>query len=207
MFKINTALIVVLGVVAHMTNAFGDCDQTIFSSCGSHSVYCEGVGEDEAAPRSYKQPGVPANAMDPTLNIIRNDIKYYLEIGGKSGDIGMSVANACQTVVGLIPMGPIVSGAMSIFGLAGLDWGMGTPPTIIDMTELFNKFEKELMSEVEQTTAKSVVEGMKAKYEGLTRTIRNLDGCTDMDLLKDYLAAVDTSMNELQGEFKVNSYV
>ena len=103
-------------------------------------------------------------------------------------------------------MDPLVSGAMGIFGLAGLDWG-GTPPTIIDMTALFKKFETELMSEVEQTTAKSIVDTMSSKYEGLTRTLKNLDGCTDEDLLKDYLAAVDTSMNELQGEFKMNTYV
>ena len=113
----------------------------------------------EAAPRSPKQQDVPANAMDPTFNILKNDIKYYLEIGGKSGDLGMSVATACQTVGSLI-MGPMVSGAMSIFGLLGLDWGMSAPPTIIDMTELFNKFETELMSEVDQTTAKSIVLSM-----------------------------------------------
>ena len=82
MFKIAATLIVVLGFAAHMTNAFGDCDGTIFGSCGSHSVYCDGFGSDEAAPRSPKQPDLPANAMDPTFNIIKNDIKYYLDIGG-----------------------------------------------------------------------------------------------------------------------------
>lgn len=64
----------------------------------------------------------------------------------------MNIASAAVTGAGLLPLGGIVSGILGLFGLAGMSWSTGAP-TIIDMTELFHKFETEIVSQTEQMIA------------------------------------------------------
>ena len=91
-------------------------------------------------------PPIPTNPIDPTFKIIKQDIKYYLKVGDDSTDVGTQIANAALSITGMIPLPDFISPLFSAFGLLNGDWG---PPPILDFTPLFNKFEEQLMDQID----------------------------------------------------------
>ena len=64
----------------------------------------------------------------------------------------MNIASIAVMGAGLLPLDAVMGGMLGLFGLAGMSWSTGAP-TIIDMTDLFHKFETEIVSQTEQMIA------------------------------------------------------
>jgi spore maturation protein SpmA len=63
-------------------------------------------------------PSIPENPIDPTFNIIRKDIHYYMKIGGDSADVGKQILdtafNAVESIIPLPGLTALFFGALDI---------------------------------------------------------------------------------------------
>jgi len=147
-------------------------------------------------------PPIPSNPIDPTFNIIKQDIKYYMKIGDDSTDLGKDIANAAISTVESILLPSFLSPFFSIFGMLG---NIGGGPIIVDFTPLFKKFEEQLLDQVEQQIARDVIgPDLTARYANLESHLNKLQGSSDNEYIKRTLENIEYDLGGMFQSFSTN---